>query len=126
MGDLLILDARAVDAEPQLVVSPGEDVRAHAGLGNVSVVAISFPKFRDGRGYSSARILREAGFAGDIRAVGDVTLDQIVFLKRSGFSSVLPDKTIPVALADAALARFPAVYQRAADDAVPVWSLRNI
>jgi len=126
MGDLLRLDLRAADVEPQLLIAPGDDVRSHADLGNLSVVAIAFPKFRDGRGYSSARILREAGFAGDIRAVGDVTLDQLVFLKRSGFSSVLPDKTISPALAEAALARFPAVYQRAADDRAPAWSVRNL
>jgi len=126
MGDLLILDPRAVQDAPQVVIAPGEDVRAHGGLGNTAVIAISFPKFRDGRGYSSARILREEGFAGDLRAVGDVTLDQLVFLKRAGFSSVLPDKTIPVELAEEALARFPAVYQRAADAAEPAWKARHL
>ncbi len=126
MGDLLILDSRAVQAEPQVIIEPGEDVRAHNGLGNTAVIAVSFPKFRDGRGYSSARILREAGFAGDLRAVGDITVDQLVFLKRAGFSSVQPDKTIPVALAEEALARFPAVYQRSADNAQPAWAARNL
>ncbi len=125
MDNLLALDARATDAEPQLVIAPGEDVRNHAGLGNLSVVAVAFPKFRDGRGYSTARILREAGFAGDVRAIGDVTIDQLVFLKRSGFSSVLPDKPISADAAATTLARFPAAYQRAADDATPAWKLRH-
>jgi uncharacterized protein (DUF934 family) len=112
MVEVLVLDPRARVGEPEIIVAPGEDVRGHAGLGNLGVIGIAFPKFREGRGYSSARILREMGFAGDVRAVGDVTLDQLVFLKRAGFSSVAPERAIDPAAAAAALARFPFHYQR--------------
>lgn len=120
------LDGRALPHhEPDLVLQPEEDVRTHANLSNHQVIAIAFPKWRDGRGYSSARILREQGFAGDIRAVGDLTLDQLVFLKRSGFSSLVAERPIDPAQAAAALARFPFVYQRAADASRPAWALRH-
>lgn len=53
----------------------------------VSVIALVFPKFTDGRAYSTARRLREAGYSGDIRATGDVLLDQIPLMLRAGFTS---------------------------------------
>lgn len=127
-GGVLALDGRAVAGGPDAVVNPGDDVRAgdlaRAG-GNRRVIAISFPKFGDGRGYSSAAILRESGFTGDIRAVGDVTIDQLLYLKRVGFSSMLPNKPITVQAAVAVLERFPNVYQPAADGVVPAWRLRH-
>jgi uncharacterized protein (DUF934 family) len=52
------------------------------------VVAIHFPTFTDGRGYSLARLLRQRhGFGGDLRATGDVLRDQIYLLHKCGFSS---------------------------------------
>lgn len=127
MGELFPLDPRAVaDAVPDLVLGPDEDVRAHAGLGNHRVIGLSFPKWRDGRPYSAARILREAGYAGDIRAIGDLTVDQLVFLKRSGFSSVETERPIDPAVAARALERFQFVYQRGTDDPRnPAWALRQ-
>lgn len=126
MAELFAIDDRArPEAAPDLVLAPEEDVRGHGGLGNLAVIGIDFPKWRDGRGYSSARILREMGFAGDIRAIGDLTVDQLVFLKRSGFSSLAPVRPIDPAVAAAALARFHHVYQRATDAAAPAWALRH-
>ncbi|MCG2839776.1 DUF934 domain-containing protein [Sandaracinobacter sp. RS1-74] len=126
MAELFAIDERAeLSAEPELVLGPEEDVRAHGGLGNHRVVAIAFPKWRDGRGYSSARILREAGFEGDIRAVGDLTVDQLVFLKRAGFSSLAPERAIDREVAARALARYEFVYQKAADGRAPAWALRH-
>ncbi len=125
---ILALDPRAVASAPEAMVAPGDDVRSGEVFrpgDNRRVIGIRFPKFGDGRGYSSAAILRESGFTGDLRAVGDVTLDQIMFLKRVGFSSVQPDRPIDPALAEAALARFPFVYQPAADGLVPAWKLRH-
>jgi uncharacterized protein (DUF934 family) len=65
------------------------------------------------------------GFGGDIRAIGDLTVDQLVFLKRSGFSSLAPGRPIDAAVAAAALARFGHVYQRATDATAPAWALRH-
>ena len=62
-------------------------------LGRVTLIAVEFPKFRDGRGFTIARALRERyGFTGDIRAVGHVLPDQHSQLLRCGFTSVaVPD-----------------------------------
>lgn len=126
MVEFFAIDARALaGAEPDVVLGPDEDVRSHGGLGNHRVIGLSFPKWRDGRAYSSARILREMGFAGDIRAVGDLTVDQLVYLKRSGFSSLASERAVDPAVAAAALARFPYVYQKASDGQAPAWALRH-
>jgi uncharacterized protein (DUF934 family) len=126
VAEFFAIDGRALAAaEPDVVIGPDEDVRGHAGLGNHRVIGIDFPKWRDGRGYSSARILREMGFQGDIRAIGDLTVDQLVFLKRSGFSSLESVRAIDPAVAQATLARFPHVYQRATDASVPAWAIRH-
>lgn len=125
MAEVLGLDARMRPGAPEIVLAPEEDVRTRAGLDGLGIIAIAFPKFREGRGYSSARILRELGFGGDLRAVGDVTLDQLVFLKRAGFSSVAADRPIDPEQARIALARFPATYQRGADEAAPAFEARQ-
>jgi len=57
-------------------------------LGHFAVVALEFPKYRDGRAYSHARILKERlGYTGEIRAVGDVLQEQLHFMDRCGFSA---------------------------------------
>ncbi len=122
-ASLLRLDGRAEDRAPDVVLAPEADPRALA-LEGLRVVAVAFPRFRDGRGYSHARILRERGFAGDLRAVGDVTVDQLLFLKRAGFSSVAPDGPIDPQAAAAALARFATPYQRGAPGEAPAWARR--
>ena len=107
-------------------IEAGDDVRRLIpALERVRLVEIDFPKFRDGRGFSSARILREAGYTGEIKATGDVLLDLIWFMRRCGFDSFAPDAAIDPAEAQAALNRYPHVYQHAADDAVPIWKLRH-
>lgn len=107
-------------------LEPGEDARALIPhLDRLSLIEIAFPSFRDGRGYSAARILREAGYTGSLRAEGDVLVDQIAFMKRCGFDSFAPAKPLNEAAVADSLARYDHVYQRAADAAVPVWKLRR-
>lgn len=107
-------------------IEAGDDARALLPmLDRLALIEVSFPSFRDGRGYSSARVLREAGYVGELRAAGDVLVDQVPFMRRCGFDSFAPESPIDQATLDAALARFPAVYQPAADGAVPVWKLRH-
>ena len=104
----------------------GDDARALLPyLGQLALIEVSFPSFRDGRGYSSARILREGGYAGELRAAGDVLVDQIAFMRRCGFDSFAPEAPVDAATLTAALDRFPEHYQPAADDAVPVWRKRH-
>jgi uncharacterized protein (DUF934 family) len=107
-------------------VEPGEDVDALIPhLDRLSLVEIAFPKFRDGRGYSSARMLREAGYTGELRAQGDVLVDQIPLMRRCGFDSFLPDAPVDTDVLAASLARYDHVYQGAADGFVPVWKKRH-
>lgn len=115
------VDATAVRIEP------GDDVRKlRAVVGQLRLVEIGFPTFRDGRGYSAARILRdELGYAGELRAQGQFGIDQLAFLRRCGFDSFAPEKPIDAGAARRALERFALVYQRAADGRAPVWKLRD-
>ena len=107
-------------------IEGGDDVRRLIPvLERVRLVEIDFPRFRDGRGYSSARILREAGYTGELKATGDVLVDQLLFMRRCGFDSFAPDHPIAPAVAQRALEAYDLVYQQAADDAVPVWKLRH-
>ena len=107
-------------------IEAGDDARALLPhLGRIALVEVSFPTFRDGRGYSAARILREAGYRGELRAAGDVLVDQIAFLRRCGFDSFAPQAELNPADVQAALTRYAHVYQGAADGAVPVWRLRH-
>jgi uncharacterized protein (DUF934 family) len=113
-------DAHAVRVEA------GEDVRKLIPhFERLKLVEIAFPRFRDGRGYSAARILREHGYQGELRAEGDVLVDQLLFMRRCGFDSFAPHVPIDPKLADEALSRFPFFYQTAADRAAPVWKLRH-
>lgn len=107
-------------------LEPGEDARALiAFLERLARIDVAFPTFRDGRGYSAARILREAGYAGELRAVGNVLVDQLAFMRRCGFDSFAPDVTLDPKAVEAALNRFAFVYQPAADARTPVWALRH-
>ena len=108
---------------PRLRIESGDDARALIpALERLRLVEVNFPVFGDGRGYSAARILREAGYEGELRAVGDVLVDQLAMMRRCGFDSFAPDVPLDPGDADAALGRWPEVYQRAADDRNPIWN----
>jgi uncharacterized protein (DUF934 family) len=79
-------------------------------------VALVFPTFRDGRGYSQARLLRERyHFRGELRATGQVLRDQLLFLQRAGFDSFELTKDADAAAFAAAVCRYSVFYQPAAD-----------
>jgi uncharacterized protein (DUF934 family) len=107
-------------------IEPGDDARdLLPRLGQLSLVEVAFPAFRDGRGYSAARILREAGYRGELRAAGDVLVDQVPLMRRCGFDAFAPNAPLDEAVVASSLARYDHVYQAAADGAVPVWKLRH-
>ena len=72
-------------------LAPDEDPAALAAdVARLPVIAIDFPQFTDGRGYSHARLLRERyAFAGELRAIGDVQRDQLYYLSQCGFDAFL-------------------------------------
>ncbi|KUO56222.1 MAG: oxidoreductase [Sphingomonadales bacterium BRH_c42] len=107
-------------------IEPGDDARALLPhLERLALVEVNFPVFGDGRGYSAARILREAGYVGELRAVGDVLIDQLSSMRRCGFDSFAPDKRLDEEDARAAFERWPEVYQPAADARRPIWAKRH-
>lgn len=107
-------------------IEPGDDARELLPhLGRLALVEVNFPAFGDGRGYSSARILREAGYEGELRAVGDVLVDQLAYMRRCGFDAFEPDQQLDKDDVTAAFERWPEVYQNAADTRTPIWSKRH-
>ena len=122
-GERLIADGRRVGVK----VAAGEDVESLAyDLPSIALVALEFPKFKDGRSYSAARILRERfGFRGQVRAVGDVLLEQARFMIRCGFDAFEPADGTRAAQGTAAGRRYRHVYQRAADGREPAFALRE-
>lgn len=94
-------------------------------LDRLSLIEVSFPKFRDGRGYSIGSILREAGYAGELRAAGDVLVDQIGPMRRCGFDAFLSDAEINRAALDKLTSIFDDVYQKTVDGRRPVWAKRH-
>ncbi|WP_347304408.1 DUF934 domain-containing protein [Croceibacterium sp. TMG7-5b_MA50] len=107
-------------------IEPGDDARdLLPHLDRIQLVEVNFPVYGDGRGYSAARILREAGYAGELRAVGDVLIDQLSHMRRCGFDSFAPARPLNVADAERAFATWPDVYQAAADARQPIWALRH-
>jgi len=94
-------------------------------LPRLAVVALEFPKFRDGRAFSAALILRERlDYGAEVRAVGDVLLEQAKFMVRCGFDAFEPADGSTAAQWTAAAHRFRHVYQRAADARTPAFAER--
>jgi len=135
VGDVILSLAR-YEAEGEALAGSGREIGVVLGgdeavealvydLPRIPVVALTFAKYRDGRHYSSARLLRERyGFKGEIRAVGDVLREQAGFMVRCGIDVFAPsDGSTPEQWA-AATARYRHVYQRAADDREPIFAER--
>ncbi len=110
-----------------VVIQPGEDARALLPhLDRLALVEVTFPAFTDGRGFSSARILREAGYKGELRASGDIGVDMLGHLERVGFDAIAPKDRLDPADAERAFATWPQVYQATVvDGRKPIWALRH-
>jgi uncharacterized protein (DUF934 family) len=94
-------------------------------LDRLALIAVEFPRFTDGRGYTFARQLRERhGFRGEIRAVGWVLRDQLYYMERCGFDAfeLKPGKPLESALQ--AFSEFSATYQAANDEPRPIYRRR--
>ena len=105
-----------------------DDAAALAGdLDRLALVAVHFPKFTDGRGYSTAALLRRRyGYRGELRAFGDVGRDQLFYLLRCGFDAftLAPHHDPRAALAG--LEVFSVRYQGSVDDPLPLFRKRGL
>lgn len=109
-------------------LAPGEGAEDIAeDVDRLSLIALEFPTFKDGRAYSTARRLRQVlGFRGELRATGDVLRDQWLFMVRCGFDAVEVAGAAEAAAWETEMRRFSVVYQRAADDRQPAGELRQM
>ena len=83
-----------------------------ADLTGITRIDLHFPKFTDGRAYSQARLLRQRlQFAGEIRATGDVLIDQLVHMARCGFDVAVLKDGVDAADAQRQFERFASFYQ---------------
>ena len=95
-------------------------------VGHLALIALEFPTFRDGRAYSYARLLRDRyGFNGELRAVGDVLLEQIHFMARVGFNAFEIDSDTPVTDFEIAQRDFSVWYQPSSDGRATAIQLRH-
>jgi uncharacterized protein (DUF934 family) len=102
----------ANDADPRDVLLDG-----------VKRIDLHFPKFTDGRAYSQAFLLRRRlGFKGEIRATGDVLIDQLVSMARTGFDVAVLREGLDASAAQRQFDRFPAFYQGSAVDTQPLFA----
>ena len=101
-GDPKVLQL-ANDADPSAIA---------VCLQDIDRIDLHFPKFTDGRAYSQAFLLRRRmGFQGEIRATGDVLIDQLVQMQRMGFSSAVLREGVDASAAQRQFDRFAAFYQ---------------
>jgi uncharacterized protein (DUF934 family) len=125
--EAVLLPLPAYLAQPQAAahgvwLAPTDDPTVLAPhFASVPLIAVQFPKFADGRGYSIAHVLRRLGYAGDLRAIGEVLIDQLFMLKRVGFSSFALRADQGEDDARAALARYSTAYQGAFDEPLPAY-----
>lgn len=131
-GDVIVGVSRWIDERSSIeqregsvgVLLHGDDnVRALADeILDRPLIAIAFPKFADGRGYSLARILRdELHYKGELRAVGDILRDQLYYLDRVGFDALEVNEDVKLEHALSAFRDFSVTYQPAADIDTPLF-----
>ncbi|MGE5526841.1 MAG: DUF934 domain-containing protein [Rhodospirillaceae bacterium] len=134
-GDVIVPARRWLEEREQLalragrigVLLSGDDDPADVAedLRLFGVVAVDFPRFTDGRGYSIGRLLRERyGWRGEMRAVGDIQRDQLFYLARCGFDAFMLRDGEDATVALGAFQDFSERYQAAVDQPLPLFRRR--
>jgi uncharacterized protein (DUF934 family) len=125
---ILIKNRQIVDkpSPPELTLEPEDRLEGiEARLAGVGVVAVRFPKYGDGRGYSTGRLLRErCGYRGELRAVGEVARDHLQLLARCGFDAFELREGEDPREALAGLSAFSESYQASAAQPLPLFRRR--
>ncbi|MGF6284265.1 DUF934 domain-containing protein [Pseudomonas silensiensis] len=128
-GAVILPLARWLEGPPQKGVWLGPDDEVESlkpWLSHLPLIALDFPSFRDGRGYSQAYLLRtRLGWTGELRAVGDVLRDQLSHMRQCGFDSfaVREDKSAEDALKG--LAGMSVLYGRSVIEPRPLFRRRE-
>ena len=104
-------------------LSPDDDlIEVAEDFAQWPLVAIDFPKFTDGRGYSIAwRLRHHFNYDGELRAIGNVLVDQLFFMLRVGFDTLALDPKVSAATAERHLTPFPDTYQGSTDNPTPLF-----
>ena len=112
--NILAAEEHVDDGDPKVLQLPNDadPLAIEVCLEDIERIDLNFPKFTDGRAYSQAFLLRRRlGFTGDIRATGDVLIDQLVQMERTGFSSAVLKEGVDASDAQRQFDRFNAFYQ---------------
>ena len=120
--NILAAEEHVDDGDPKVLQLPNDadPLAIEVCLEDIERIDLNFPKFTDGRAYSQAFLLRRRlGFKGDIRATGDVLIDQLVQMQRTGFSSAVLKEGVDASAAQRQFDRFAAFYQGDAVQAAP-------
>lgn len=136
-GDLIVPLSLWQAAAGALLAHPGRlGIRLESGeepssiadsLQAFGVIAVHFPHFTDGRGYSTARLLRERyGWRGELRAIGDVQRDQLYYLSRCGFDAFELKDGIDAEAALSAFGDFSEAYQTSVERPLPLFRRRGV
>jgi uncharacterized protein (DUF934 family) len=114
---------QTVDSNAAITLANDADPRT-LDLNGVTRIDLQFPKFTDGRAYSQAFLLRRRlGFAGELRATGDVLIDQLVQMQRTGFDVAVLREGVDASAAQRQFERFAGFYQGSAVGTQPPFAL---
>ena len=101
-----------ITAAPLQIANDADPIALSADIAKAAVIDLHFPKFTDGRAYSQAALIRKRlGFKGELRATGDVLVDQLLLMQRTGFSTAVLREGQSMAAAQRMLALFADFYQ---------------
>lgn len=126
--NILAAEEHIDDGDPKVLqlANDADPLAIEVCLEDIERIDLNFPKFTDGRAYSQAFLLRRRlGFTGDIRATGDVLIDQLVQMERTGFSSAVLKEGVDASDAQRQFDRFAAFYQGDAVKTAPHFAAGN-
>ena len=126
--NILSAEEHIDDGDPKVLqlANDADPLAIEVCLADIERIDLNFPKFTDGRAYSQAFLLRRRlGFQGDIRATGDVLIDQLVQMERTGFSSAVLKEGVDASDAQRQFDRFAAFYQGDAVKTAPHFAAGN-
>jgi uncharacterized protein (DUF934 family) len=119
----LIFNSDAANTQALHIANDADPIALQADIAKATVIDLHFPKFTDGRAYSQAALIRKRlGFSGELRATGDVLVDQLQLMQRTGFSTAVLRDGQSMAAGERMLALFSDFYQGDVLQATPAFA----